>query len=96
MPRVDEASIAAYLLIGQQVLLGVVMAFALRLLFQIFIVAGQMICPGMGLGFASIADPVNGVSVAVLSRFYLMLTIFVLSMGVKWNLLMESFRVICR
>lgn len=98
MPRVDGLSIAAYLLIGQQVLLGVVMAFALQLLFQIFIVAGQMISYQMGLGFASIADPVNGVSVAVLSQFYLMLTMLLfLSMNghlVVIDVLVESFRVI--
>ncbi|MCF7982553.1 MAG: flagellar type III secretion system protein FliR [Pseudomonadales bacterium] len=98
MPRVDGLSLTAYLLIGQQVLLGVVMAFVLQLLFQIFIVAGQMISYQMGLGFASIADPVNGVSVAVLSQFYLMLTMLLfLSMNghlVVIDVLVESFRVI--
>lgn len=97
MPRVEALSLSAYLLIGQQVLIGIVMAFVLQLMFQIFVVAGQMISYQMGLGFASIADPVNGVSVAVLSQFYLMLTMLLfLSMNghlVVIEVLVESFRV---
>ncbi len=98
MPRVDGLSLQAYLLIGEQILVGVTMAFVLQLLFQIFIVAGQMISYQMGLGFASIADPVNGVSVAVLSQFYLMLVMLLfLAMNghlVVIEVLIESFRVI--
>lgn len=97
MPRVDPLSVTAYLLIGQQLLLGVALAFVLQLLFQVSVVAGQMISYQMGLGFASIADPVNGVSVAVLSQFYLMLTMLLfLSMNghlVVVEVLVESFRV---
>ncbi len=97
MPRIDGLSLAAYLLIAEQVLVGVAMAFVLQLLFQIFVVAGQMISYQMGLGFASIADPVNGVSVAVLSQFYLMLVMLLfLAMNghlVVIEVLMESFRV---
>lgn len=98
MPRVDGLSLDAYLLVGQQVLIGVSMAFVLQLMFQIFVVAGQMIAYQMGLGFASIADPVNGVTVAVLSQFYLMMvTLLFLSVNghlVVIEVLVESFRVL--
>lgn len=98
MPRLEGLSVAAYFLIGYQMLIGILMAFVLQLLFQVFMVAGQMIAYQMGLGFASIADPVNGVSVAVLSQFYLMLTMLLfLSMNghlVVIDVLVESFHVI--
>jgi len=73
MPVLDGLSFEVYLLIGQQLLIGFSMAFIFQMFFQIFVLAGQMIAMQMGLGFASLVDPVNGVSVAVLSQFYLML-----------------------
>lgn len=98
MPRVDGLSLDAYLLVGQQILIGVSMAFVLQLMFQVFVVAGQMIAYQMGLGFASIADPVNGVTVAVLSQFYLMMvTLLFLSVNghlVVIEVLVESFRIL--
>jgi len=97
VPQLDPLSINAWLLTAQQVLVGVALAFVLQLLFQMFMVAGQIIAYQMGLGFASIADPVNGVSVTVLSQFYLMLTMLLfLSMNghlVVIEVLVESFRV---
>ena len=95
MPRIEGLSLAAYLLIGQQILIGVAMAFVLQLLFQVFVLAGQMMAMQMGLGFASMVDPVNGVNVAVLSQFYLMLvTLLFLAMNghiVAIEVLVESF-----
>ena len=97
MPAVDPLSIAAYFVVGQQIIIGVAMAFVLQLLMQVMVVAGQFIAMQMGLGFASMVDPVNGVSVAVLSQFYLMLAILLfLAMGghlVMIEVLVESFRV---
>jgi len=97
MPNVDALSFAAYLVVGQQILIGIAMAFVLQLLMQVFVVIGQMVAMQMGLGFASMVDPVNGVSVAVLSQFYLMLAMLLfLAMGghlVMMEVLVESFRV---
>lgn len=73
MPVLDGLTFSTFLLIGQQLLIGFSMAFIFQMFFQIFVLAGQMIAMQMGLGFASLVDPVNGVSVAVLSQFYLML-----------------------
>lgn len=98
MPRVDGLSFGAYILAGQQLLVGVAMAFVLQLMMQVFVVAGQMIAMQMGLGFASMVDPVNGVAVAVLSQFYLMLSmlLFIAMNGhlVMIEVLVESFNVI--
>ena len=55
-----------------------------------------MMAMQMGLGFASMVDPVNGVNVAVLSQFYLMLvTLLFLAMNghiVAIEVMVESFR----
>ena len=74
MPVFDGLSLTTFLLAGQQLLIGFSMAFIFQMFFQIFVLAGQIIAMQMGLGFASLSDPVNGISVVVLGQFYLMLT----------------------
>jgi len=66
--------VQSYVIAAEQILIGVSMAFLVQVLFQIFILAGQMIAMQMGLGFASMIDPANGIFVAIVSQFYLMLT----------------------
>ena len=72
MPQVQALSIQAILLIGQQLLIGLSLGFFLQMVFHTLVLAGQMIAMQMGLGFASMVDPSNGVNVAVVSSFYLM------------------------
>ena len=74
LPAVDLLSFATYLLIGKQMMIGLAMGFSMQLTFQVFILAGQMIAMQMGLGFASMMDPANGISVTVLSQFFLVTT----------------------
>ena len=69
MPQVDSVSLQSMLLVGEQVLIGVMFGFMLQLYFHLFTVAGQIIAVQMGLGFASMVDPSNGVSVPVLGQF---------------------------
>lgn len=64
-------------LIVQEVLLGAVMGFALQMIFDALVVAGQTIAMTMGLGFAMLVDPQRGVSVPVLSQFFLIIGILV-------------------
>lgn len=71
----------------EQVVVGLAMGFVLQILFQIFVLTGQIIAMKMGLGFASMNDPANGVTVTVLSQFYLMLTTL-LFLSVNGHLLM--------
>lgn len=98
MPDVDMISIAAYVMAAEQLLIGISMAFIVLVMFQIFILAGQMIAMQMGLGFASMVDPGNGVFVAMISQFYLTLTtlIFLAMNGhlVAIEVLVESFYVL--
>jgi flagellar biosynthetic protein FliR len=60
------------------------------------VVAGQIIAMNMGLGFASLNDPANGVVVTVLSQFYLTLaTLLFLSVNghlIILELLIQSFQ----
>lgn len=69
----DALSLQMVLVIVQQVLIGVMLGFFLQMLFQVFVLLGQMIAMQMGLGFASMMDPANGVNVAILSSIYFML-----------------------
>lgn len=49
------------------------LGFATLVFFQIFVVAGQFVGMQMGLGFAAMVDPGNGIQVTVWSQFFLML-----------------------
>ncbi len=72
VPAVDGLSLSAMLIVLQQVLVGAALGFFLQIIFQLFTLASQMIAMQMGLGFASMMDPANGVTGAILSTFYVM------------------------
>ncbi|MCW8905440.1 MULTISPECIES: flagellar biosynthetic protein FliR [Sedimenticola] len=72
-PVVDAFSDEAFIILLQQILIGVVMGFILQMVFAALIFGGQVIAYSMGLGFASMVDPQNGVQVPVVSQFYLIL-----------------------
>ena len=95
MPAVNALDLSALLLIAEQIIIGAVLGFSLQLFFQAFVVAGQIVAIQMGMGFASMVDPPNGVSVAVIGQFFTMLvTLLFLSMNghlVVFEVLTESF-----
>lgn len=95
MPPIDALNLRTALLIAQEVLIGVMLGFTLQLFFHLFAVAGQIIAVQMGLGFAAMIDPANGVSVPVLAQMLLMLvTLLFLAMNghlVVFEVLAESF-----
>ena len=95
MPEVNPLSLSGLLLIAEQILIGAVFGLSLQLFFQIFVVAGQVVAIQMGMAFASMVDPVNGVNVAVVSQFMTMLVsiLFLLMNGhlVVFEVLTESF-----
>jgi len=98
VPMVDPISPEAAVIIVQQILIGVAMGFAVLMMFQLFVIAGQMIAMQMGLGFASMVDPANGINVTVLSQFYLVaVTLLYLAMDghlVVFEVFIESFRTL--
>lgn len=73
MPVLDALSLQSMVIVAQQVAIGIAMALVLQILLQIFVLAGQVIAMQMGLGFASMVDPSNGINIAVVSQFHLML-----------------------
>ncbi|MGA7800585.1 MAG: flagellar biosynthetic protein FliR [Gammaproteobacteria bacterium] len=66
----DPLSAAGVAVTVQQILIGAAMGFALQLVFSALVVGGQFVAVSMGLGFASMIDPQNGVQVPVLSQYY--------------------------
>ncbi|OUR64661.1 flagellar biosynthetic protein FliR [Methylophaga sp. 42_25_T18] len=94
-PAVEPLSGAGLLIVAHQILIGVCMGFMLQLLINAFIIAGQIIAMQMGLGFASMIDPQNGVTVPVISQFYLIfVTLIFISLNghlVLIQVLSESF-----
>jgi flagellar biosynthesis protein FliR len=72
-PGVTPFSGAGLLLVGQEVLIGLAMGFALQMVFDALVIAGQTVAMSMGLGFAFMIDSQRGVSVPVLSQMFIML-----------------------
>ncbi len=70
-PVVEVFSPQAFLIAVQQILIGVAMGFVLQMVFGALVFGGQTLAYSMGLGFASMMDPQNGVQVPVLSQFYI-------------------------
>ena len=95
-PNVDPTNLPAIIpMILQEMAIGIAMGFVIQILFQMFVLAGQAIAMQAGLGFATMVDPSNGVSVPVISQFYIMLvTLLWLSMGghlIMLEILVESY-----
>ncbi len=87
MPMIIDFSIVTVLTMAEQLLTGIGLGFATSIFFQLFVVAGQFMGMQMGLGFAMMADPVNGVQVTAWSQFYLLL-ISLMFLAVNGHLLM--------
>ncbi|GAL07319.1 flagellar biosynthesis protein FliR [Photobacterium aphoticum] len=91
MPSVDPLSLQAIVYAGQQVLIGVLLAFLLECLFAIFTTMGQILSMQMGLGMAMMNDPVNGVSVPAMGKYYQLYT-FMLFLSLDGHLVaLETF-----
>jgi len=94
-PAVDPLSVAALVIILQQVIIGAVMGLALQLVFSTVVAGAQIIAMQMGLGFAEMVDPANGQQTPVLGQFYTLFTTLVfLAMNghlLLLELLVESF-----
>ncbi len=72
-PVVEVFSSEALLIAAQQVLIGLAMGFVMQMVFGALVFGGQALAYSMGLGFASMMDPQNGVQVPVLSQYYIIL-----------------------
>lgn len=97
-PFVDPISYPGLMILLQQILIGVAMGFIFHMVFQALIIAGEAIASTMGLGFARMVDPANGVQVPVISQFLIIMAtlLFVILNGhlMLIELVVESFRVL--
>ncbi len=95
LPSVPPLSLSSLMIVMQQVIIGLTIGFFLQIFFQIFVLAGQFISMKMGLGFAAMNDPASGVSVTVISQYYLIIVtlLFLLLNGhlVVIEMIAESF-----
>ena len=79
-PAIDPLSAVGLMVTAQQIGIGVATGFLLQMVFAALVFGGQVVAMSMGLGFAAMADPQNGVQVPVVSQYYLILgTLFFLS-----------------
>ncbi len=96
-PQPTGLSLALVFHITQEIALGVCVGFIFQVVFQVFVLAGQIMAMKMGLGFAAMNDPTNGVQTTVLSQFFLMLCtlMFIAINGhlMLIKMLVESFQV---
>lgn len=69
MPTVQPASLAGLWILLQQMLVGIGMGFAAKIVFTAFDLAGEFIGSQMGLGFATFYDPLNSAQTPVIAEF---------------------------
>ena len=97
-PVVDALGAEAFLMAMQQLAVGLAIGFLLQLVFNALIFGGQVMAYSMGLGFAHMMDPQNGVQVPVVSQYYLILATlaFLLLNGhlVLIQLIADSFHLV--
>lgn len=73
LPDVALLSISGFILIAEQIIIGVAMGLITQFISQTFVLLGQIIGMQSSLGFASLVDPVYGQNTPLLGQFYLFL-----------------------
>ncbi len=95
-PPIDPFSIEGVLVMLQQVVIGLAMGLIFLVIFQAFVVGGHFVSMGMGLAFATMADPTSGMNSPVVSQFFtIMATLLFLSLNghlLVIQVVIDSFR----
>jgi len=73
IPKLLAMVVALFITSLQQLLIGVAMGLLVLMAFNAVTMAGESIAITMGLGFALMNDPQNGMQVPMVSQFYLVL-----------------------
>lgn len=68
-PAADPMSLAGFLILLQEMLIGLSMGFAMRIVFAAVEMAGEVSSLTMGLGFASLFDPLTKGRSSAISQF---------------------------
>lgn len=98
MPEIGAFSAAGWLLVAEQLLVGIALGFSLRIVFGAVEIAGDMIGLQMGLSFATFVDPQNSDQTPLVGSFLVMVATL-LFLAIDGHLLMldaliESFNVV--
>jgi flagellar biosynthetic protein FliR len=81
-PGIAPFSPQGFVVVAQQLLIGVALGFALQVVFESLGLAGQLLANSMGLSFAFNVDPLRGSSTAALGQLYIILaTLTFLALG---------------
>lgn len=73
VPVVSVFSPDALIILVQEIGVGVALGLLMQMVFAALIFGGQIMAFSMGLGFANMMDPTNGVQVPVIAQFWLIL-----------------------
>lgn len=82
VPQIQPVSVQGLLMAITQILIGISIGFIIQLVFNTVVIAGESIATTMGLGYALMNDPANGVQVPIVSQFY---TTFVSLLFLSFN-----------
>ncbi|HWN47180.1 MAG TPA: flagellar biosynthetic protein FliR, partial [Steroidobacteraceae bacterium] len=72
-PAIAPFSAQGFVVVFQQLLIGVALGFALQIVFDALGLAGQLLANSMGLSFAMNVDPLRGSSTPALGQLYIIL-----------------------
>lgn len=78
LPELPSSSIAALLIVGREVLVGLALGGIVRFLISAMTVAGAIVATQTGLATAAMFDPAQGDQIAVVGRFLSLLAIVAL------------------
>jgi flagellar biosynthesis protein FliR len=98
MPQVDLASAQAFMMVVQQVVVGLLLGFSVRVVFAAVEFAGELVGLQMGLNFAGFFDPISASQGTASARFFgtLVAWVFVVANGhlLVLGALVHSFEVV--
>lgn len=98
MPAISAGSWVGFVILAQQLIIGALLGFTLRIAFAAIDIAGDLIGMQMSLSFAVFYDPQNAGQTAVLAEFLGLLTMLIfLAMNghlLTLSVLAESFRLL--
>jgi len=77
MPEMEPASLPGLLIVAQQLVIGLAMGFAMRIVFAGIEMAGEIAGLTMGLGFASFFDPQTRARSSAVSQFLALLALMI-------------------
>ena len=77
IPALDPLSPQGFLILVQQLLIGLAMGFTMRITLAGVEIAGTIVGMTMGLGFASFFDPQTRGQTSVISQFFALLTLMI-------------------